>query len=137
MAREGNDEQVRILREIWNEMKALNGRVDRTNDGLTELRGEVRELRGDVQRLDCRVENLLLGDDGKPSEVESRPLEWKRGLGLVLVKDEPGAYRSQLHALDMAGGRSTTHVDYELEPSPDLEAWSASWKDWNPDAGIS
>ena len=64
----GNGETVRILREIWNEMKALNGRVDRTNSGLEdlrgevhELRGEVHELRGDVQRLDGRIENLLLG----------------------------------------------------------------------------
>ena len=71
----GNGETVRILREIWNEMKALNGRVDRTNSGLEDLRGEVRELRGevhelrgevhelrgDVQRLDGRIENLLLG----------------------------------------------------------------------------
>jgi len=65
---ETGGETVRILREIWNEMKALNSRVDRTNSGLAELRGEVRELRGDVgelrgdvQRLDGRIENLLLG----------------------------------------------------------------------------
>jgi predicted RNase H-like nuclease (RuvC/YqgF family) len=68
MAHSENGETARILREIWNEMKALNGRVDRTNAGLAELRcevkelrGEVKELRGDVQRLDGRVENLLLG----------------------------------------------------------------------------
>jgi len=42
-----NGEQVRILREIWNEMKSLNGRID--------------GLRADVQRLDGRIENLLLG----------------------------------------------------------------------------
>ena len=42
-----NDEQLRILREIWNEMKSLNGRID--------------GFRGDVQRLDGRIENRLLG----------------------------------------------------------------------------
>ena len=42
-----DDEQIRILREIWNEMKSLNGRID--------------GLRADVQRLDGRLENLLLG----------------------------------------------------------------------------
>ena len=43
----GNGQTVRILREIWNETKALNGRID--------------GLRGDIQRLDGRIENLLLG----------------------------------------------------------------------------
>ena len=44
-----NGEQVRILREIWNEMKSLNGRID-------GLRGDVQDLRGDVQRLDGRID---------------------------------------------------------------------------------
>ncbi|MBI5362985.1 MAG: hypothetical protein HZA53_07380 [Planctomycetes bacterium] len=74
-----------------------------------------------------------IGDGGEHEDVESRPLAWKRGFGLVLVKDEPGEYRSQLHALDMAGERSSTQVDYTLEASPDLDAWIASWKDWDPD----
>ncbi len=47
------DEQVELLRGIWNEMKALNGRIEKTNDGLAELRGEVRtglaEVRGEVR----------------------------------------------------------------------------------------
>ena len=75
----GSDESVLILREIWNEMKALNGRVDRTNNGIevtnqrldqtnqrldglvVEVREGFRALRSDVQRLDGRIENLLLG----------------------------------------------------------------------------
>ena len=30
----GSDEVVRIPREIWKEMKVLNGRIDRTRDEL-------------------------------------------------------------------------------------------------------
>ena len=45
----GDREQVEILRAIWNEMKGLNGRVDKTNDRLdavrTELKQEISGLR--------------------------------------------------------------------------------------------
>jgi chromosome segregation ATPase len=64
------DEQVQILRGIWNEMKALNAGVDQTNARLdqtntrldavrTELRGEIealrRELRDEIDGLRRRV----------------------------------------------------------------------------------
>jgi chromosome segregation ATPase len=66
----GGGEGIRILRAIWNEMKALNARVDQTNARLdltntgldavrTELRGEIealrRELRDEVDGLRRRV----------------------------------------------------------------------------------
>ena len=47
------DEQVEILRAIWNEMKGLNGRVDKTNDRLdavrVEVKGEIAELRTELK----------------------------------------------------------------------------------------
>ena len=36
------DEQVELLRGIWNEMKVLNGRVSITNDRLDEVRVELK-----------------------------------------------------------------------------------------------
>lgn len=57
------DEQVELLRGIWNEMKALNGRIEKTNDGLAELRGEVRtglaEVRGEIGELRAEVRTDL------------------------------------------------------------------------------
>jgi uncharacterized protein YlxW (UPF0749 family) len=51
-ARRGDGEQVQILRAIWNEMKALNGRVDQTNARLDAVRAE---LRGEIDGLCRRV----------------------------------------------------------------------------------
>ncbi len=62
------DEQVELLRGIWNEMKALNGRIEKTNDGLAELRGEVRtglaEVRAEIGELrtDVRTDLTELRD---------------------------------------------------------------------------
>jgi polyhydroxyalkanoate synthesis regulator phasin len=90
-----SDEQTELLRGIWNEMKALNSRIDRkvdelraetrqgldelraeTRQGFAELRSEVAELRGEVSELRAesreglsqlgrRIDNLLLGEHGK------------------------------------------------------------------------
>jgi hypothetical protein len=45
------DEQVELLRGIWNEMKALNGRVDTTNERLGNLEGGLNTLRGGLDSL--------------------------------------------------------------------------------------
>ena len=37
------DEQLQVLRAIWKEMKALNGRVEQTNARLDAVRAELRE----------------------------------------------------------------------------------------------
>ena len=57
------DEQVEILRAIWNEMKGLNGRVDKTNERLDAVRLEVKyeivelrtELKDELDQLRRRV----------------------------------------------------------------------------------
>jgi predicted nucleic acid-binding Zn-ribbon protein len=60
------NEGVRILRAIWNEMKALNARVDQTNARLdqtnikldavrTELRDEINGLRRRVVESEVRL----------------------------------------------------------------------------------
>ena len=41
------EQTVEILREMWNELKAMNG--------------QIRDLRGDIRGLEGRIENLLLG----------------------------------------------------------------------------
>jgi hypothetical protein len=41
--RRGGSEQVQILRAIWTEMNALNGRVDQTNARLDAVRTERRD----------------------------------------------------------------------------------------------
>jgi chromosome segregation ATPase len=47
-----DNEQTEILRGIWTEMKALNGRVDKTNTGLeavrTEFSGALVDLRSEM-----------------------------------------------------------------------------------------
>ena len=43
------DEQVELLRGIWSEMKALNGRVTTTNEQLGEVRAELRSGLADVR----------------------------------------------------------------------------------------
>jgi hypothetical protein len=57
------DEQVELLRAIWNELKALNGRVDTTNAALHDeiggLRSAVRDEMGSL-RTEAREEFLLL-----------------------------------------------------------------------------
>jgi chromosome segregation ATPase len=69
----GANEQTEILRGIWNEVKALNGRIDRTNDRLdavrtelkpeiasvrTELKAEIADLRAEVHQGNERVTDL-------------------------------------------------------------------------------
>jgi hypothetical protein len=76
------DEQVELLRGIWNEMKALNGRTTRTNEALEQLRAEVREglaeLRGGLTEVrggltEVREEVHALGE--RIDVVHSRSVE--------------------------------------------------------------
>jgi uncharacterized protein involved in exopolysaccharide biosynthesis len=65
-AKRGDSEQLQVLRAIWTEMKALNGRVDQTNVRLdqtnarldamrTELRDEIDGLRRRVVESEVRL----------------------------------------------------------------------------------
>lgn len=55
----GSDEQVEILRAIWNEMKALNARIDKTNERLDKTNERLdavrEELKNDFNGLHRRV----------------------------------------------------------------------------------
>jgi len=55
---ESSDEQVEILRAIWNEMKALNARVDKTNACLDQTNARLDETnaRLDAVRTELKVE---------------------------------------------------------------------------------
>jgi chromosome segregation ATPase len=54
-----DDQQVEILRGIWNEMKALNARVDQTNARLDQTNARLEairvELRDEIDGLRRRV----------------------------------------------------------------------------------
>ena len=64
----GDSEQVAILRGIWNEMKALNKRVDQTNDRLEAVRFELKtELQ--AGRVELKTELEAVRSDLK-SEVD-------------------------------------------------------------------
>jgi hypothetical protein len=81
------DEQVELLRAIWNEMKALNGRIDATNaalqDGLGALRGGLHDEIGGF-RSEFKEEFHGLRTDLK-SEVR-RNLERDRRLGTAVAE---------------------------------------------------
>jgi hypothetical protein len=95
------DEQVELLRGIWNEMKALNGRVTTTNERLDDLRSEFRSEMGGL-RTEMRTEmggvrtqmgelraelRAGLADLGERIEqVHSRGVEWDMRLATTLVE---------------------------------------------------
>ncbi len=88
------DEQVELLRGIWNEMKALNGRVTTTNEQLGEVRAEMRagfeEVRGSIQVLGDRIEL-----------VHSRSVERDLHIATALanVAGEVHELRGEMHEL--------------------------------------
>jgi hypothetical protein len=45
----GSDEQLEVLRAIWNEMKALNARLDTTNERLDALSEGLDALREELK----------------------------------------------------------------------------------------
>jgi hypothetical protein len=81
------DEQVELLRAIWNEMKALNGRVDTTN---ATLHGEVGALTAELRagldglRSEFKEEFFALRTDLK-TEVR-RNLERDVRLGTAVAE---------------------------------------------------
>jgi predicted nucleic acid-binding Zn-ribbon protein len=62
-----HDEQVEILRGIWNQMKALNGRIDKTNerlDGTNErLDGTNERLNGTNERLEALSRRVVQSEE--------------------------------------------------------------------------
>ncbi len=87
----GDPEQTEILRAIWNEMKALNGRVDKTNEGLsglrTELRGEMAGLRTELRGEMAELRTELRGE-------------------MAELRGEMAELRDEMHAgFEMLGGR--------------------------------
>ena len=52
---DNEERQTEILMGMWAEMKGLNGRVDKTNAALAELREETHD---GFTRLDARIDKL-------------------------------------------------------------------------------
>lgn len=81
------EEQIELLRAIWNEMKALNGRVDATNTALhTEVGGLRSELHTELGglRSEFKTEFFALRTDLK-TEVR-RNIERDLRLGTAVTE---------------------------------------------------
>ena len=96
-----DNEQTQILREIWNQMKALNSRTDGVIKGLEDLRVELKQEIGTLRdetrdglasvrqemhdgfaRLDSRIDRLgdIAGDHVRELAVRVARLEALAGL---------------------------------------------------------
>jgi predicted nucleic acid-binding Zn-ribbon protein len=79
--KKGSDEQVEILRMIWNEMKALNSQVGQTNERLdavrVELKGEVDALRGRVLESEVRLATATTQLSSDVQELTGLIREWR------------------------------------------------------------
>jgi outer membrane murein-binding lipoprotein Lpp len=75
------DEQVAILRAIWNEMKALNARVDKTNERLDavreELKSEVDSLRRRGVESEVRLATVTTQLSTDVQELSGLIREWR------------------------------------------------------------
>ena len=69
-----NDEQTEILRNIWNDMKALNGRIDQTNARLDRnnetVKHELGVLGGRVDAVGDRVDGVCERLDSLTERVD-------------------------------------------------------------------
>jgi predicted RNase H-like nuclease (RuvC/YqgF family) len=75
-----SDLTVRILREIRDGVRETNGQLDQTNKRLSAL---TVELRSGFDRLDQRVDNVLLGQHGREhTELRERIARLEQQLGL-------------------------------------------------------
>ncbi len=91
------DEQVELLRGIWNELKTVNGRITKTNEALGELRVEVHdglaELRGGL----VEVRGGLVEVRGGLVEVRGGLAEVREGL--AEVRDEVQVLGERIEAV--------------------------------------
>jgi predicted nucleic acid-binding Zn-ribbon protein len=76
-----DNEQIEILRAIWAEMKALNGRVDKTNERLdavrTEIKGEMDELRRRVVESEVRLATATTQLSTDVQELSGLIRDWR------------------------------------------------------------
>jgi hypothetical protein len=83
------DEQVELLRGIWNEMTALNGRVSITNDRLddvrVELKSEIGALRVETREGLTEVRGTLIELRDRIDLVHSRSVERDTRLGTAFA----------------------------------------------------
>lgn len=73
-----------------------------------------------------------LDAEGKEAGFFTPALTWgEAGLALLAEPDEPGRYRAEMTARTMQGRTASAHHEYTVSANPDLEAWIASWKDFD------
>ena len=74
-------EQLQVLRAIWKELKALNGRVEQTNAGLdavrTELREEIDGLRRRVVESEVRLSTATTQLSADVQTLSGLIREWR------------------------------------------------------------
>jgi predicted nucleic acid-binding Zn-ribbon protein len=82
------DEAVETLKLIWGEMKTLNARIERTNDGLRELRGDVAGLKTELTGVKAeavKTNERLAGLEAQTGEMRDRIVESDMRLATEVV----------------------------------------------------
>jgi predicted nucleic acid-binding Zn-ribbon protein len=68
-ARRRGNEQVELLRAIWNEMKALNGRVDQTNARLDQTNARLDQTNARISETNARLDQTNARLDAVRTEI--------------------------------------------------------------------
>ena len=82
------DEAVETLRLIWGEMKALNAKIERTNEGLRELRGDVAGVKAELTGVKAEAittNERLASLEVRTSEMRDRIVESEMRLATEVV----------------------------------------------------
>jgi chromosome segregation ATPase len=104
-----SDEQVELLRAIWNEMKALNGRVDKTNTRLDDTHTRLADTSTRLDGTNERLGETNARLDGLRSELRAE-IGGLRGE----LKAEIGGLRGELKAEIGAVRRDVASMHEEL-----------------------
>ena len=53
---QGNEETNAILRDMWNELKAMNGRIDQTNAELAKTNAKLKQTNAKLEQTNAKLE---------------------------------------------------------------------------------
>ena len=105
------DEQLEVLRAIWNEMKALNGRIDGVRADLTtlrsELKAEIATLRAEMKAEDDALRRRMTESEVRVSTAVSGET---RALA-SLIREWREEHRAERADLRSRVDRSEKHLE--------------------------
>jgi len=70
------DEQVEILKANWNEMKALNARVDQTNARVDQTNARLDQINARLDALRAELREEIDGLRGRAAAAGRRTISW-------------------------------------------------------------